>query len=95
VSGDTASGHMVGSTGTPPHELINSMDVQSLVPSGGPVTIPGTDSDPTAVALLSGIAPGDYSGANIVALQFEQPFEWSDYGNEDYGLIVTFTVGPA
>jgi hypothetical protein len=95
VSADTASGHMVGSTGSPPHELSSPMDIQSLAPSGGPVAIPGTVSDPSAVSLLSGISPGDYSGEDIIALLFEQPFEWGDYGNEDYGLVVTFTVGPA
>lgn len=95
VSADTASGHMVGSTGSPPHELRSPMNIQSQAPLGGPVTIPGTDSDPSAVSLLSGTSPGDYSGEDIIALLFEQPFEWGDYGNEDYGLVVTFTVGPA
>jgi len=95
VSGDTPNGRMVGSSGSPAHELLNPMTVQTTALAGGPVTIPGSESDPAAVALLSGVSPGDYSGTNIIDLQFEQPFEWSDYGNENYRLIITFVAGPA
>lgn len=92
VAGSTATGHMIGSTGTPLHELHSPMTVRSLDPAGGPVTIPGIDSSPAM--LLTNIAPGDYSGSSIISLTFEQFFGWNDYADDDYRLTLTLTAAP-
>jgi hypothetical protein len=92
VAGSTSDGRMHG-TGT--HELHDPMTVSALVPSGGPVAVPGTESSPLSSALLSNVAPGDYSGSSAIGLTFGQLFEWDDYADDSYQLTVTLTAGPA
>lgn len=92
VAGSTSSGRMQG-TGS--HELHNSMTVTALVPAGGPIAVPGTGTSPPAAALLSNIAPGDYSGSSAIGLTFAQPFGWNDYADDNYQMVVTITAGPA
>ncbi len=91
--GSTDNGHMMGSTGTPAHELHNSMKVTSSHSSGGSMDVPGSVSGP--VALLTDMEPGDYSGTSIIGLTFDQPFGWNDYADDNYQLTVTLTVSPA
>jgi hypothetical protein len=92
VAGSTSDGRMHG-TGT--HELHDPMTVSALVPSSGPVAVPGTESSPPSSALLSNVAPGDYSGSSAIGLTFGQLFEWDDYADDSYQLTVTLTAGPA
>lgn len=92
VAGSTPSGRMHG---TGDHELHNSMTLVAQNPSGGPVFVPGTESSSPAVALLSNIAPGDYSGSSAIGLIFGQLFEWDDYADDGYQLTVALTAGPA
>ncbi len=95
IAGSTSSGHMVGSTGSPVHELHSPMTVQSPSFAGDPVVIPGTSSSPSAIALLSNVGPDDYSGTSAIGLTFEQPFDWNDYADENYQITVTLTATPA
>ncbi len=91
VAGSTSSGHMQGAGS---HELHNSMTVTALSPAGGPVAVPGTESLPPVAALLSSIAPGDYSGSSAIGLTFDQLFGWNDYADDGYQMTVTLTAGP-
>jgi hypothetical protein len=93
VAGSTASGRMAGSTGTPAHELHNAITVQATNPASSTVAVPGSGSTPAA--LLTNVAPGDYSGSTAVALAFEQFFGWNDYADDNYQLTVTITASPA
>jgi hypothetical protein len=92
VAGSTASGRMVGSTGSPAHELHSAMTVQASNPAGSAVAIPGSGSTPAA--LLTNVAPGDYSGPDAVALLFEQFFGWNDYADDNYQMTVTLAASP-
>lgn len=91
VAGSTPSGRMHG---TGDHELHNSMTLVAQNPSGGPVCTWHRVILP-AVALLSNIAPGDYSGSSAIGLIFGQLFEWDDYADDGYQLTVALTAGPA
>jgi hypothetical protein len=95
IAGSTSSGRMVGSAGTPVHELHSPMTVQAQSLGEGPIPIPGTGSSPTATALLSNVGPGDFSGTGAIGLTFEQPFGWNDYADENYQITVTLTAAPA
>lgn len=95
VAGSTSSGRMTGNTGSPLHELHNSMTVQAQNLAGGPTTVPGTGSSPSAAAILTNIGPGDYSGTSIIGLTFQQLFAWSDYADDNYQITVTLTATPA
>ena len=95
IAGSTSSGHMVGSAGSPVHELHNPMTLQAQSSADGPVSIPGTGSSPPATALLSNVGPGDFSGTGAIGLTFEQPFRWDDYADENYQITVTLTAAPA
>lgn len=95
VAGSTSSGCMVGSTGTPVHELHMPMTVRSQISTGDPVAIPGTNSSSPTSNLLSNIDPGDYSGANAIDLIYEQFFGWNDPADENYQITVTLTATPA
>ncbi len=95
VAGSTASGCMVGSTGTPVHELHTPMMVRSQSLTSDPVAIPGTSSSPSTAALLSNVNPGDYSGTNAIGLSFEQLFGWNDPADANYQITVTLTATPA
>jgi len=92
VAGSTPDGRM---RSTENHELHNSMTVSAPGPSGGTVEVPGIQSSPSVVALLSDIAPGDYSGSNAIGLTFGQLFEWDDYADDNYQLTVTLAASPA
>jgi len=95
VSGSTSSGHMIGSSGSPAHELRNPLSVRAQAPEGGPISIPGTSSSPPAAALLSNVGLGDYSEASAIELTFEQIFEWNDPADDGYQITVTLTATPA
>ncbi len=95
VAGSTSDGHMSGSTGSPVHTLHNSMTVQAQSPAGGPVSIPGTDSNPSTTSLLSSVGPGDFSGTGAIGLTFDQLFSWNDYADENYQITVILTAAPA
>lgn len=95
VAGSTARGCMVGSTGTPVHELHTPMTVSSQGLASDPVAIPGTSSSPPTAAILSNVNSGDYSGANAIGLSFEQFFGWNDPADENYQITVTLTATPA
>jgi len=95
VAGSTSDGHMLGSTGSPVHALHSPMTVQAQNSAGGPVSIPGTDSSPSATALLSSIGPGDFSGTGAISLTFDQLFSWNDYADENYQITVTLAAAPA
>ncbi|MDM7913187.1 MAG: hypothetical protein QUS09_08835 [Methanotrichaceae archaeon] len=95
VAGNTSSGHMVGSTGSPVHELHSPMTVQAQSFAVDPVVIPGTSSSPSSAAILSNVGPDDYSGTRAIGLIFEQPFSWNDYADENYQITVTLTATPA
>ncbi len=95
VAGSTQSGHMIGSVTSVVHELHNPLAVSAKNPAGGPVSLPGTSSTPSEAALLSNAAPGDYSGADIIDLSFEQLFGWDDYADDNYQITATLTASPA
>ncbi len=95
VAGSTSSGCMVGSTGSPVHELHAPITVRSQSLTSDPAAIPGTSSSPPTAALRSNIAPGDYSGTNAIDLSFEQLFGWNDPADTNYQITVTLTATPA
>lgn len=95
VAGSTSSGHMVGSDGSPVHELHSPMILRAQNPVGGPISIPGTNSNPPSTALLSDMGPGEYSGTNAIGLAFEQLFGWNDPADDSYQITVTLTATPA
>ncbi len=95
VAGSTSSGCMVGSTGSPVHELHTPMTVHSQSSTGNPVAIPGMSSSSPTAALLSNVDSGDYSGKNAIGLAFEQFFGWNDRADENYQITVTLTAAPA
>jgi hypothetical protein len=95
VAGSTASGHMMGSSASPVHELHSPMTVRTQSPEGSPVSIPGTSSSSPATALLSDVGPGDYSGTSAIGLSFEQFFGWNDAADSSYQITVTLTAAPA
>lgn len=95
VAGSTASGCMVGSTGTPAHELHKPMTVRSQSLTSDSTAIPGISSSPPTAVIHSNIAPGDYSGTNAIDLSFEQSFGWNDPADTNYQITVTLTATPA
>jgi hypothetical protein len=95
VAGSTSSGCMVGSSGSPVHELHTPMTVSSQSLVVDPVAIPGTASDPPAATLQSNIDAGDYSGVDAIDLAYEQFFGWNDPADANYQITVTLTATPA
>jgi hypothetical protein len=71
------------------------MTVRAQNSAGDPVSIPGTNSNPTSTALLSDMGPGEYSGTNAIGLTFEQLFGWNDPADDGYQITVTLTATPA
>jgi hypothetical protein len=94
VAGSTSSGHMVGSDGSPVHELHSPMTVRAQNPAGDLVSIPGTNSNPTSTALLSDMGPAN-TRQNAIGLTFEQLFGWNDPADDGYQITVTLTATPA